>query len=84
MDANSVENAEPVVTIGDVGKQTSKSGDAKKPQARTGKPLHVWIPDELRDAIDDLATENRRPLTEEVKIALEKHLTEAGKWPPKD
>jgi hypothetical protein len=51
-------------------------------QYRTGVTLHIWIPPALREAIDALATEKRRALTTEVIIALEKHLTDEGKWPP--
>lgn len=52
-----------------------------KPQ-RKGKPLNVWIETPLRDAIARACAKNRRPLTEEVSIALEKYLTELGLWPP--
>ena len=49
---------------------------------RAGKPLHVWIPEALRDAIDKAAEVNRRHLTSEVEIALEEYLTKQGLWPP--
>lgn len=51
---------------------------------RTGVPLHIYIPPELRQAIDDCADANRRKLTQEVVIALEEHLKRQGLWPPKD
>lgn len=56
-------------------------GGKRKPN-RQGVPLHIWIPPALRDAIDALAERNRRPLTNEVVMALEKHLAAEGLWPP--
>jgi hypothetical protein len=53
----------------------------KKPN-RSGVPLHVYIPPELRAVIDAMAGSNRRPLTTEVIIALENHARAAGLWPP--
>jgi hypothetical protein len=53
----------------------------RKPR-RAGVPLNVWLPRELRKALDALLVRTRRPLTTEVVIALEKHLEEAGLWPP--
>lgn len=53
-----------------------------KTAARSGRPLHVWIPEELRGAIDAAAAQNRRPLRTEVEIALERYLAEIGLWPP--
>lgn len=50
---------------------------------RTGTPLHIYIPPELRAAIDQCAENNRRKLTQEVVIALENHLKGQGLWPPK-
>jgi hypothetical protein len=52
----------------------------KKPN-RTGVPLHIWIPPTLREALERLAAKRRRPLTTEVVIALEKHLTDEGELP---
>lgn len=65
-------------------KQTEppKSAEPKKPN-RKGKPLNVWVPPAMRDAIDLLAERNRRLVTTEVIIALEEYLTKAGLWPPK-
>lgn len=55
-------------------------GKPRRPN-RTGVPLHIYIPPEVRAALDALADENRRPLTTEVLIALENHLKAAGRWP---
>ncbi len=59
-----------------------KPVETKQKQKRKGKNLNIWIEVVLRDAIGQLADTNRRPLTEEVSIALEKHLEQAGLWPP--
>lgn len=36
----------------------------------------------LRAQLEKLATQNASTLTSEVSIAIRKHLTEAGLWPP--
>jgi hypothetical protein len=53
-----------------------------KPPKRVRLSLHVYLPPPLRQAIERAAQANRRPLTAEVEIALEKHLKELGYWPP--
>ena len=64
-------------------RQTPEDDPAPKAKPnRFGKPLHVWLDPVLRDAIEALAERSRRTLTMEVSIALEKHLKEAGLWPP--
>jgi hypothetical protein len=56
----------------------------KKP-VRSGKPLHVWLDDALRDAIEEARRRSRRSLREEVSIALELYLKGLGLWsPPSD
>jgi hypothetical protein len=55
----------------------------RKTLQRRGKPLNVWVPLELRDALDASAARNRRPLTTETVIALENYLTAQGLWPPR-
>jgi predicted DNA-binding protein len=62
----------------------AKKKNGKKKPARSGKPLHVWIPAELRDALDALSEKTRRHLTSEVVIALENHLAANGLWPRKE
>lgn len=42
----------------------------------------VRLPDVYKEQLDVLRQETRRPYTEEVKLALEKHLAEKGLWPP--
>lgn len=71
-------------TMLDMAKRRKTDDDASKPKPnRTGVPLYVYVPPEIRSAIDELAERNRRPLTSEVLIALEAHLKAAGLWPPK-
>jgi hypothetical protein len=60
----------------------AKKKTVKTKQKRKGKNLNIWIEGVLREAIGQLADRNRRPLTEEVSIALENHLSAAGLWPP--
>lgn len=48
------------------------------------KVVGFRLPNRLMDAIRNLASENRRTLTAEIELALEKHLQEAGRWPLKD
>jgi hypothetical protein len=52
------------------------------PPNRTGVPLYAYIPPALRDALDALVARNRRSITAEVQIALERHLQAEGMWPP--
>ena len=54
------------------------------PPIRAGKPLHVWIDDELRDAFEEARKRNRRSLKDEVSIALEFYLKSQGLWPPSE
>jgi hypothetical protein len=56
--------------------------DGPRRPKRTGVPLHIYVPPELRAAMDALAERNRRLLTTEVIMALEAHLAAAGLWPP--
>ncbi len=55
--------------------------DQPKRPNRTGVALHIYIPPDIRAAMDALAGDNRRPLTTEVLIALEAHLRAAGRMP---
>jgi hypothetical protein len=71
---------------------TKESDDTSKPKRgrprktegtpREGSPLHCWIDDNLREAIDEACRRNRRKLREEVSIALEMYLRTLGLWPP--
>jgi hypothetical protein len=49
---------------------------------RCGKSLMVYLQPSLRRVIEEAADRNRRSLTSEVAIALEKYLSELGMWPP--
>jgi hypothetical protein len=59
-----------------------KPGRRRKPGNRKGASINIWVTQELRDAVDALVEQERRTLTEEVCIAIEKHLREKGFWPP--
>jgi hypothetical protein len=49
-------------------------------QRRSGTPLHqTYVPEEFKRALEDVAKENRRPPTEEIRLALEKHLAAHGR-----
>jgi hypothetical protein len=70
----------PVMT--ERSSKPKKGGSTRrKPPQRTGKPLNVWLQEELRDALDELLGQTRRSLTAEVSIALEEHLKKHGLWP---
>ncbi len=51
---------------------------------RKGKPLNVWLADDLRDALERLRKKHRRPLREEVSIALEEYASKHGEFPAPD
>ncbi len=70
-----------VTTIGDMPKRPRRSSGGSKPK-RVGKTIHVWVPAQLRDQVDELLKQTRRDLTTEVQIALEKHLANHRLWPP--
>lgn len=59
------------------------SGESKKPR-RSGVSLSVWIPKELRQALDDyIASQRPSPdITGAVIAALEDFLQPKGFWPP--
>lgn len=64
-------------------KHTTTPGETPPPKGtRRGRPLHVWLDPRMREALDALAARTRRLITTEVVMALEKHLAEAGLWPP--
>ncbi len=54
----------------------------RPPTPRPGLPIFFYTSKELRAALDTLLAQTRRSLTAEMNIALEKHLKEAGLWPP--
>jgi hypothetical protein len=58
---------------------------SKKQPTRTGKPLHVWINDDLREQLEE-AVNNARPkakIKAHVEEALMEYLAKLGFWPPK-
>lgn len=48
----------------------------------TGTRHTITLSRELYEALGRLADANRRPLLWEARLALEKHLADAGLWPP--
>jgi hypothetical protein len=59
-------------------------GMAKKPKAgdRHGPRNLVNVPPEVHAQLRKLAERNCRPISWELRLALIKHLEEAGLWPP--
>ena len=57
---------------------------AKKPTTRrTGKPVNVWISDEVRDALDEFVdqAEPRAKLNAHVELAIKEYLAKRNAWP---
>jgi hypothetical protein len=66
-----------------VAKRVTKPVEPKKP-SRTGRPLHVWLPNELMDALDAYV-DRSRPRTSAkaiTQMVLEDFLRAAGLLPP--
>lgn len=49
---------------------------------RTTAPVRIWIDPYLKETMEALALLGRRSLTTEICIAIEKHLSDMGMWPP--
>jgi predicted transcriptional regulator len=62
-----------------MGRQKPEEKRAKP--NRQGKPLNVWLDDDLRNALDEMVKRSRRSITAEVSIALEEYLAKQGLWP---
>ena len=56
--------------------------DMAKPKDRKRRPVNYRLPEDILEALDRLIESTRRTATEEVLIALEKHLHDAGVWAP--
>lgn len=73
----------------DMGKTSSEPPPEPEPDSgrkrpiRSGVPLHIYIPRELRAVIEALSEDGRRSITNEVIIALEEYATRKGRWPAK-
>lgn len=63
----------------------TKAVTTQKPQ-RTGVSFNVYLPVELRKALDDYVDSTRPRTTAKatVETALEDFLSKVGFWPPKD
>lgn len=62
-------------------KAAKDSGSAKKPN-RTGKPINVWVTDELHDAVEEFRSAQRvKPtMTDVIELAILEFLTREGFW----
>lgn len=63
-----------------------KKKPGRKPKSnRSGKPLHMWIDQTLRDALDAYlgGLDPAPSLTSFVESAIRHRLTQLGGWPPK-
>lgn len=69
---------------GDPADMTPATEASTRKPNRTGLSLHVYLRPQLRRVIEQAADRNRRSLTEEVSIALERYLQSEGLWPPSD
>ena len=58
-----------------------KPKKGQRPADRHASGFMVRLPETFRDLLWKLREKNRRPITEEVQIALEKHLKDEGAWP---
>ncbi len=54
----------------------------KKKDQPNKRQVNYKFTEELLDAIDKLTARTRRTATEEVTIAVERHLKRAKLWPP--
>jgi hypothetical protein len=59
-----------------------KRGRPARP-GRKGKPINVWIAEELREALDGFidTSRPRGSLTEHIEIAIEEYLAKRSHWP---
>lgn len=58
----------------------------KKKPVRNGKPINVWLPMELHDAIEAFRDKQRvKPkITDVVELAMQEFLQREGFWPEAD
>lgn len=51
---------------------------------RRGAPLNIWIPEDLKDLLNDYVERSRPPLTAKaiVQTALEDYFQKLGLWSP--
>lgn len=56
----------------------------KKPDRHKGKPFQLRLSALSRKGLETLAARNDSDITEEIRIAIRKHLTENGLWPHAD
>lgn len=56
---------------------------AKKKGAEPTVTVSFRWPPDVRDALEKLAADERRTLTQQALIAVEEHLAKHGRWPAK-
>ena len=54
----------------------------KKSDRHAKKTVSLRLNDAMLEMLDELATKNGSDRTEEIRIAVRKHLAENGMWPP--
>lgn len=74
-------------------KKSARGGSKKAPKPdgdakpnRAGKPINVWIPEELFEAFEAYRNSHKFPpkKTDVVELAIQEYLKSQGYWPPKD
>lgn len=77
-------------TIPDMPRPRKKANrsprSGSKPVHRSGKPINVWIPEAVSQALDTYIRSQRLKPTQTVVItlALQEFLAKEGFWPPPD
>lgn len=63
----------------------TKNEEPKKTQTRSGKPLNVWLPVEIHDALTAFISAQRIPpsTTDTVEVAIQEFLIREGFTPAK-
>lgn len=62
----------------------TKKRPGGRPRTRAGKKqLSAWVSERVRDAFEEMRIANRRTIAGELEIAMERHMEEAGYWPPR-
>lgn len=60
----------------------TKRGPGRPKSRKETTAFQVRIDRHLSDALEQLASKNRRPRNTEVVVAIEQYLEAAGLWPP--
>lgn len=57
--------------------------DEVKKDRHKKKPFQLRLHDLMKQGLEVLATRNGSDVTEEIRIAIRKHLADNGLWPPR-